>query len=126
MPVTEAMQSHVRDRLQKVAKHFDGIQSVRVTLSTEAGRHSAEMVATAKRGQLVCKVADADDMYVAIDAATDKLARQVARLKERRRDHRHERKASKTLAEEPSEAVDSAVLDEEADEYEEDADGLLE
>ena len=124
MAVTQAMQGHVRDRVQKVAKHFDGMQNVQVTLSLEGGRHMAEMLVTAKRGRLVGKATDADDMYAAIDAAAEKLARQVTRFKERRQDHRHEKKASKALAQEPSETAEDVGRDEDTCELEEESDGL--
>ncbi|MHA1572856.1 MAG: HPF/RaiA family ribosome-associated protein, partial [Alphaproteobacteria bacterium] len=68
LAVTEAMEVHIREKLQRLAKVFDGGQSARVTLVREAGRNKAEIVIVALRNQLVSKAEDANDMYAAIDA----------------------------------------------------------
>ena len=114
LAVTQAMEDHVREKLQKVAAHFDGVQAAHVTLAVEGGRHVAEMiVSTNKRGQWVAKATDAQDMYAAIDAATDKVIRQVTRFKERLQDHRrHDRaKAGETRIEESEDLLSDAEAD---------------
>jgi len=112
MDVTAAMQDHVHHRLDRVEKHFpDGVQNAHVILAMEAGQYLCEVVIPAtKRHRLVGKAMDANDMYAAIDAATDKLTRQITRFKERIKDHRHE-KPGKVLAQEPGEPDDEEPED---------------
>lgn len=118
MDVTEAMQDHVRAKLDRVEKHFpDGVQNAHVILAMEAGQYLCEMVIpAAKRHQMIGKATDLNDMYAAIDAAADKLTRQITRFKERLKDHRHE-KPGEALAPEPDEDVDD-LLDEDAEDFE--------
>ena len=112
MDVTAAMQDHVRGKLERVEKHFpDGVQNAHVILAVEAGQYMCEVVIPAtKRHRLVGKATDPNDMYAAIDAAADKLTRQITRFKERLKDHRHE-KPGEALVPEPDESVDEEPED---------------
>jgi len=102
MQMTAGMEAHVRDKLGKVEQHFpDGMQSAQVILSIEGTEAIAEMVMVVRGGQLVGRASD-DDMYAAIDAAAEKMIRQVTRQKERIQDHRHQRKPGEAAAEAPT------------------------
>ena len=102
MQVTAGMEAHVRDKVGKVEQHFPaGVQSVHVTLNIEGTEAMAEMVIVVRGVQLVCRAADGD-MYAAIDAAAEKMIRQVTRQKERIQDRRHHKKPGKAIAEAPN------------------------
>ena len=100
LSVTAAMQEYVHEKVQRMVAHFNGVQSAHVTLSIEGGRHVVELVLGALRGQLVAKASDDLDMYAAIDAAVDKVSRQVDRVKERLQGRRRRQKPGEILANE--------------------------
>ena len=88
--VTEAMDTAVREKLEKVERHFDQIQSIKVILSldnsgaNDGGKksHKAEAIMRVS-GQEMFVQALEDDMYKAINEMADKLDRQVRKYKTR-------------------------------------------
>ncbi|WP_182406067.1 ribosome hibernation-promoting factor, HPF/YfiA family [Psychrobacter sp. GP33] len=88
--VTEAMNNAVHDKLTKIERHFDQIQSVQVILSldnsgaSDGGKktHKAEAIMRVS-GQEMFVQALEDDMYKAINEMADKLDRQVSKYKTR-------------------------------------------
>lgn len=88
--VTEAMNNAVHDKLTKIERHFDQIQSVQVILSldnsgaSDGGQktHKAEAIMRVS-GQEMFVQALEDDMYKAINEMADKLERQVRKYKTR-------------------------------------------
>lgn len=82
--VTPALRDHAERKVGKLQKYFDDGRPVRaeVVLSTERERHIAEV--TIQVGSLLVRgVGKTDDMYVSIDAAVDRIARQVRKYKTR-------------------------------------------
>ena len=82
LEVTEAMQSHIRQHLQKLHRYNDQIQAVSVTLHRDAGSEEAEVRAKCRKSLLVA-TARSHDMYRSIEQAFERLERQVARLHEK-------------------------------------------
>ncbi|WP_299186191.1 ribosome-associated translation inhibitor RaiA [uncultured Psychrobacter sp.] len=88
--VTDAMNTAVREKLEKVERHFDQIQSIQVILSldnsgaSDGGKksHKAEAIMRVS-GQEMFVQACEDDMYKAINEMADKLDRQVRKYKTR-------------------------------------------
>jgi len=80
--VTPALREYVKNKLARVERHFDRINSVHVILTVENVRRRAEAKLDVVGGQLFAD-AERDDMYAAIDALADKLDRQVKRHKGR-------------------------------------------
>ncbi|WP_131668454.1 ribosome hibernation-promoting factor, HPF/YfiA family [Psychrobacter pygoscelis] len=90
--VTDAMKSAVMDKLEKVERHFDQIQSIKVILSLDNHRtetshsgknnHKAEAIMRVAGQEMFVQAYD-DDMYLAINAMADKLDRQVRKYKTR-------------------------------------------
>lgn len=88
--VTKAMDTAVREKLEKVERHFDQIQSIKVILSldnsgaNDGGKksHKAEAIMRVS-GQEMFVQALEDDMYKAINEMADKLDRQVRKYKTR-------------------------------------------
>ena len=81
--VTEAIQTHLEEKLGKLEKYFDGIHRMHVILDLEkrAQEQTVELVCTvAKRHTLVAK-GSADDLYVAIDKAEKKLLTEMKKYK---------------------------------------------
>lgn len=88
--VTEAMNTAVHDKLAKIERHFDQIQSIQVILSldnsgaSDGGQktHKAEAIMRVS-GQEMFVQALEDDMYKAINEMAEKLERQVSKYKTR-------------------------------------------
>ena len=80
--VTEALQSYVSTKLEKLQRHFDQIGNVQVTLSIEKERQKAEGSLNIKGAQLH---ADAEhyELYAAFYLMNDKLDRQLIKHKEK-------------------------------------------
>lgn len=83
--VTPALRAYVTEKLQRISKHFDHVISVDVILKVEKLNQIAEASVNAA-GRTVFATASDNDMYAAIDSLSDKIDRQVRRLKQRLRD----------------------------------------
>ena len=80
--VTEAMQSHVEDKMSKLTRHFDNITKGQVTLTVVKDRQTAEATIHITGHDLHAK-AENEDMYTSIDQMVEKLDRQVLKHKEK-------------------------------------------
>lgn len=80
--VTEAMQSHVEDKMSKLTRHFDNITNGQVTLTVVKERQTAEATIHITGHDLHAK-AENENMYTAIDQMVEKLDRQVLKHKEK-------------------------------------------
>ncbi len=88
--VTPALRAYVTEKMQKLTRHFDQVNSIHVILNVEKLQQQAE--ATVKAGGRTIFATDtATDMYASIDGLIDKLDRQVRRHKDRITDHQHVR-----------------------------------
>lgn len=90
--ITDAMKAAVMDKLEKVERHFDQIQSIKVILSLDNNRaesagngknnHKAEAIMRVSGQEMFVQASD-DNMYQAINEMADKLDRQVRKYKTR-------------------------------------------
>lgn len=85
--ITEAIKAYVKEKMGKVAAHYDQIQGIEVVLSViknpaASGKHVAEVSCKMSTGVVRCEEA-ADSMYESIDLLADKLMRQVQKFKEK-------------------------------------------
>ncbi len=88
--VTDAMNTAVREKLEKIERHFDQIQSIQVILSLDNSgasdggkkRHKAEAIMRVSGHEMFVQSFD-DDMYKAIGDMAEKLDRQVRKYKTR-------------------------------------------
>jgi putative sigma-54 modulation protein len=78
MDSTEALHDHASDRVSRVTKFLPQATSAHVILCVEKLSHKAEILIDA--GGIHCRgEAHSDDMYRSIDAAAEKIERQVKR-----------------------------------------------
>lgn len=84
--VSAALRAYVTEKMQRLVRHFDQVQSVDVILKVDKLDQIAEATVNAGGRTLFANDA-APDMYAAIDGLADKMDRQVRRLKDRLRDH---------------------------------------
>ncbi|KXI23242.1 ribosome hibernation promoting factor [Photobacterium sanguinicancri] len=84
--VTDSMRDYVNTKFEKLERFFDKINNVHVILNVEKLQQVAEATLHINNGEIHAK-ADADDMYTAIDALTDKLVRQLNKHKDKLNSH---------------------------------------
>jgi putative sigma-54 modulation protein len=100
LPITQALRDQVTQKMHRLDKYLDRLQSIEVELCHENTRESSrqnQVEATARVPGRTLRVATASaDMYAAIDEAVDKLYRQLNRKKERMKAH-HGVKAAEIL-----------------------------
>ncbi|NRB72082.1 MAG: ribosome-associated translation inhibitor RaiA [Xanthomonadales bacterium] len=86
--VTPAMRAYTTEKMQRLERHFDQVVSVDVILNVEKLDQIAEATVNAG-GRTLFATDTAEDMYAAIDGLSDKIDRQVRRLKGKLREHHH-------------------------------------
>ncbi len=86
--ITDGIREHVYRKLRRELDDFPRITSVHVILAVEKHRHIAEVVAQAPPHIRVEAEADKENLYLAIDAAIEKVARQLRRQMEKLHDYR--------------------------------------
>lgn len=84
--LTDAMQSYVESKMERLERHFDQVTNINVILSVEKLRQKAEAT-THIIGHDVFANAEDESMYAAIDALVDKLDRQIKKHKEKGTNH---------------------------------------
>lgn len=84
--VTDSLKDYVREKMDKLERHFDEVSDIHVILSVEKLRQQAEATLNLD-GTRIHAEAENQDMYAAIDGLTDKLDRQVIKHKEKLKDH---------------------------------------
>jgi putative sigma-54 modulation protein len=84
--LTDSMKDYIGEKMQRIERHFDHLNSIDVILHVEKIRHKAEATLSAK-GVTLHAHADSDNMYSSIDELTDKLDSQVRKHKEKITNH---------------------------------------
>lgn len=82
MDMTNAIRDYVEGGLDKVCNHFDKVIDVDVVLSVEKRRHIAEINLHANGLRINAKESS-EDMYASVDAALNKVDKQVLKHKAR-------------------------------------------
>lgn len=85
--LTESIKEKVNDKLSKLDKFFTNETTATVTLKKENGKDVAEINIPVK-GNLLRVSERQDNLFAAIDTATDKLERQIRKYKTKIRDNR--------------------------------------
>jgi len=92
--LTEAMQSYVESKMERLERHFDHVTNVNVILSVEKLRQKAEANIHITGNDIFANAED-ENMYAAIDALVDKLDRQLKKFKEKATNHHRAEGAEK-------------------------------
>ncbi len=107
MPMTDRMRQYAEERATRLGKYFDRVLKLEVILSHEKERHIAEVIATTAHGEQLVGHAVKDDMCAALDIATDKLERQIVKVKEKLRGARAKRARGRTKGAEAPATVEA-------------------
>ena len=83
--ITDAIKAYVKEKIGKVANHYDQVTGIDVVLSViknpaATGKHVAEVSCKMNTGVVHCEES-AESMYASIDLIADKLDRQVKKVK---------------------------------------------
>lgn len=81
MDLTDALKSHVEERLGRISKFSDRDFSAEVRLSVEKYRHHIHTSLKLSSSQYESKAEDSSSMYKAIDMCIEKLEKQLRREK---------------------------------------------
>ncbi|MEX0731546.1 MAG: ribosome-associated translation inhibitor RaiA [Aquisalimonadaceae bacterium] len=100
--LTDSLTEYVKQKLEKLERHFDNVVDVHVILTVEKLQQKAEATIQISGAKLYAD-AVAGDMYAAIDGLIDKLDRQVKKHKEKLTDHRRTEGAQAKALGEPEE-----------------------
>lgn len=85
--ITDAIKTYAKEKIGKVANHYDQIQSIEIVLSvvknpSASSNHVAEVTCKLLAGSIHVEETAAS-MYASIDLLADKLDRQVKKFKEK-------------------------------------------
>ncbi len=84
LDVTDALRKFIRDKLDRIERHFERITNISITLAVEKDRHIAEATTHVPgAGMIHASAESSEDMYAAISALIDKLERQLKKHKEK-------------------------------------------
>lgn len=98
LDVTDELKSHVAQKLEKLTRFYDRIESIEAVLDREGEVPIVEALVNAEHGVRFVARESSDDLYTALDLVMDKLSRQLTKHKERFRNRKHQPKRSdKTL-----------------------------
>lgn len=95
MDITEEMKDYAEERAEKLEHYFDRVNSMHVILNRDGELYSAEMICGGARGKQLVAHEKHKDVFAAMDLVTDKMERQLTKLKEKVRGH-HVKKAPKS------------------------------
>ena len=119
MEVTDRISEYVNKKVSKLDKYLASIDETRVDLAyiksarSAADRQVAQITIRGK-GFILRSEERADDLFAAIDAAVDKIQRQIKRFKGKRNRGRAEGMAAKEIAAQPDMDLETeAEFDEE-------------
>jgi putative sigma-54 modulation protein len=119
--VTERQRQHIDEKLNKLARYMDGINSATVEVQSEQLRSAGEtyrvqVTLVGEHGVILRAEEQAGDLFSAVDAVQQVLERQIKRYKEkywRRGRSRRGERAAATVEVEPAPAVVTAPEGEE-------------
>jgi len=79
---SDALRTYVLEKTKGLERYFDRIVSIDVVLSVEKERHIADMHAHLVNRKVITAREESSNMYASIDAAIDKLKRQLVKYKD--------------------------------------------
>lgn len=96
LEVTDSMSAYIREKSDRLKRHFDQVMNIHFIMEVEKQRHKAEATLHVS-GNHIFADAYSEDMYAAIDALIDKLDRQIVKHKEKLKSH-HRQEAAQMAA----------------------------
>lgn len=89
MDITPAIREYASEKVSKLPRYFDRIQSIDVIAHKNDRQHEMEIIVHVDRSDpFLCKTAGSD-LYACIDEAVNKLERQLTDHKDKLRNRKH-------------------------------------
>lgn len=85
--ISDRQKTEVREQFERLGRYESRISRVEVTLTDEGGRWEVEAHARVDRADAVHAHGEGGDPRSAVDAAAERLARQLKRQRDRHTDH---------------------------------------
>jgi putative sigma-54 modulation protein len=82
------MQPYARAKAEALMEEFPRVESLHVIMDLEKERHMAEILVQGRNHIRVGGKATTDNMRASLDAAADKVERQLRRLRDKIQDHK--------------------------------------
>ncbi len=86
MEATDAIKQYVENKVAKLPRLYDSVQSVEVILGHEKEKSTVEIVVAAKRKHTFVATHRDDNMYASVDQCLAKIEEQIRRFKDKVRD----------------------------------------
>jgi len=83
---SDALKSHIQEKLDRLDKMFDSPADANIVLSVEKIRHIAEINLSCDKFKIYLKE-ESENMYSAIDTMADKVKLQITKNKEKLKRH---------------------------------------
>ncbi|MBC6414653.1 MAG: ribosome-associated translation inhibitor RaiA [Chromatiales bacterium] len=94
--VTKPIEQHIHQKLKKIQKHFNRVETLHIVLKIEKNSHLAEATVHSSHHNFFVH-AKSDDMYITVDMLIAKLDRQIIKHKEKLKDHHSQEVVHHTL-----------------------------
>ena len=91
--VTEAVRDYVQSKAGKLPRYYDRIHEIEVVLDHESEQFTVEMIVRAGRKHTFVVSEAGPDTFALIDLITEKVERQLTKLKEKNRNRKHDGKS---------------------------------
>lgn len=101
LTVNEGLRNYVDERLGPVLASFPRVESCHAILSHEKYRFTAEVVVQGRDKLREAAVETTDDLYAAVDAAADKIDKQLRKSREKMIERHQERQRLADVEEKP-------------------------
>lgn len=88
MEVTGAMRSYVEKKIARLGKHHNRISDIEVVIDEEGKGQKIEIIVKVDNHQRFVVNHSEQDAYACVDAAIDKIERQLTQYKEKTRSHK--------------------------------------
>jgi len=92
---SDNLRDYVEKSLGKLERFCDSVEDAHVILGIEKHRNLVEITVNV-HGQVLKAMNEANDMYISIDGAVDKLERQLKKYNTKLKSHRRGRKTSES------------------------------
>lgn len=87
--VTDSMKDYAREKLEKLERYFDRIDTIQVLLNRDGMDNVCEInIHTDTHNQLSAVVHNNDTMHAAVDLCLDKIQGQLKKVKEKLKGHK--------------------------------------
>lgn len=87
--VTDTMKDYARDKIERLDRYFDRIDTIQVLLNKDGKENVCEInIHTDTHNQLSAVVHNQDDMHAAVDLCLDKIQSQLKKVKEKLKGHK--------------------------------------